>query len=409
MKKLLLVLSAILLFSTLTFLISASAISDDSASVQVTADEQTTDYEQILKEYNDKDKVNCTGFLFTDFGEYKGYEVCYGGYDLTQPWTPWARIGNYAFRLNTHINCDKQLLGLCLIKDGKVTRLEDAYISSVVDNDDMDKIINIIMSNEAYKRYFNIYDIFDIKVCTTDDYTIRYEGINDAPSQETAQKNLTIGEYNLYVLKYCDFVPNGSTKGLYVVDKEGKEIDFEKAYENGLLGTADEVVNMLNNNEFSQKDYWKIKKDEGTTSTVATTSPEIPTETVTMVPTEPNPTVPHSTTTTVKPVEKKKTNTVKVTVKNKTVKAKKLKNKKQTVKPLTIKNARGKVLVTLVRKGTSKKILSKITVSKNGAVTLKKGNYKKGTYKVQLRITAKGNSKYKSKIINKTVKVTLAA
>lgn len=48
----------------------------------------------------------------------------------------------------------------------------------------------------------------------------------------------------------------------------------------------------------------------------------------------------------------------------------------------------------------------KITVNKkNGAITYKKGSYKKGTYKVKLKVTAAGNSSYKSKTIVKTVKI----
>ena len=52
------------------------------------------------------------------------------------------------------------------------------------------------------------------------------------------------------------------------------------------------------------------------------------------------------------------------------------------------------------------KIYKKITVNKKtGAITFSKGKYAKKTYSIKLKITAKGNSEYKSKVITKTVKV----
>ncbi len=95
-------------------------------------------------------------------------------------------------------------------------------------------------------------------------------------------------------------------------------------------------------------------------------------------------------------VIQKKANTLNVTAKTKIVKAKKLKSKKQTVNSLTVKNAQGKVTFKLVKKGTSSKIYKKLSVNTKGKLTLKKGKYKKGTYKVKLKVTAAGNSNYKS-------------
>lgn len=101
-----------------------------------------------------------------------------------------------------------------------------------------------------------------------------------------------------------------------------------------------------------------------------------------------------------------KSNPMKVKASTKTIKAKKLKKKKQTVKPVKITGAKGAVTVTKVKKGTTSKIYKKITVNKKtGAITFKKGKYAKKTYKVKLKITAKGNSSYESKTITKTVKV----
>ena len=102
---------------------------------------------------------------------------------------------------------------------------------------------------------------------------------------------------------------------------------------------------------------------------------------------------------------KKKANTIKVTVKTKTLKAKKLKKKKQTVKAVTVKKAQGKVTYKIVKKGTNSKIYKKIKISKKGAVTFKKGKYAKKTYKIKLKITAAGNSKYNKKTVTKTIKV----
>jgi flagellar hook assembly protein FlgD len=48
----------------------------------------------------------------------------------------------------------------------------------------------------------------------------------------------------------------------------------------------------------------------------------------------------------------------------------------------------------------------KITVAKNGKVTVKKG-LKKGKYTVKIKVTAKGNSKYKSKYATVTSKIVV--
>ena len=107
------------------------------------------------------------------------------------------------------------------------------------------------------------------------------------------------------------------------------------------------------------------------------------------------------------PVQKtKKTNPIKVTVKTKTVKLKKLKNNNQKVKAITVKKAKGTVSYSLVKKGSTAKIFKLAKINKKGVITLKKlKKAKKGTYKLKVKITAKGNSEYKSKTINKVVKV----
>ena len=99
----------------------------------------------------------------------------------------------------------------------------------------------------------------------------------------------------------------------------------------------------------------------------------------------------------------KKSNPISVSAKAKTVSADKLKAKKVNIQPLTVKNAKGKVTYAKAKKGTSSKIFSKLTVNKtNGKITLKKGKYAKKTYTVSVKVSAAGDSDYKSGF--KTVK-----
>ena len=104
----------------------------------------------------------------------------------------------------------------------------------------------------------------------------------------------------------------------------------------------------------------------------------------------------------------KKQNPVKTIVKLKTTTAKKLKKTKVTLKPLTVKNPKGTVKIVKVKSGTASKIYNRISVNKkNGAIKLKKGKYKKGVYKIKLKISVKGNSKYKAKTLSKVVKIKI--
>ncbi len=95
----------------------------------------------------------------------------------------------------------------------------------------------------------------------------------------------------------------------------------------------------------------------------------------------------------------KKSNTIKAMAKTKTVKAKKVKSSKVKVKnTVTVKSAQGNV--------TYKKLSGSkhLTISKSGVVTVSKGT-KKGTYKMKVQVTAKGNSSYKKGSRTVTVKV----
>ncbi len=102
----------------------------------------------------------------------------------------------------------------------------------------------------------------------------------------------------------------------------------------------------------------------------------------------------------------KKANTVKVSAKTKSVKAKALKKKNVIVKKVfTVSKAQGTVTVAKVKKGSDSKLYKKVTVKKNGSVTIKKGKYAKKTYKIKIKVTAKGNANYKSKTVSKVLKI----
>ena len=97
----------------------------------------------------------------------------------------------------------------------------------------------------------------------------------------------------------------------------------------------------------------------------------------------------------------KKANTLTVKVKKPTVKYLKLNKKNQTIALknwATVTKAQGKVTY---KKSSGNK---KITVSKTGKITIKKG-LKKGTYKINVTVTATGNATYKSGSKTVTVKI----
>lgn len=105
-------------------------------------------------------------------------------------------------------------------------------------------------------------------------------------------------------------------------------------------------------------------------------------------------------------VAEKRENSVKITVKNTTIKAKKLKVKAQKIKPITIKNEQGKVSYKLAKSGISKKIRKLVKINSKGVITFNKWKKaEKGVYKFKVKITAKGNEKYKPKKVTKTVKI----
>ena len=91
------------------------------------------------------------------------------------------------------------------------------------------------------------------------------------------------------------------------------------------------------------------------------------------------------------------------------VKYKKLKTKTQKIivkKAFTVKNPKGKVTYK-IRK-YDRKAKKKITVSKTGKVTVKKGLKKGKTYKVKVKVSTEGNASYLSaeKTVTLKVKIT---
>lgn len=100
---------------------------------------------------------------------------------------------------------------------------------------------------------------------------------------------------------------------------------------------------------------------------------------------------------------KKKAQPMKVSAVTKSVKASKLKKAKVTVKKaITVKKNKGALSYKKVSGSKYLKISSK------GVITVKKGKYKKNTtLKIKVKVTAKGNSKYKKGSKTVTVKIKI--
>ena len=61
----------------------------------------------------------------------------------------------------------------------------------------------------------------------------------------------------------------------------------------------------------------------------------------------------------------------------------------------------------LSRSDAERCTLLKVTINKKGVITIKKGKYKKGTYKLKVKVTAKGSKNYEEKSITKTIKIKI--
>lgn len=107
-------------------------------------------------------------------------------------------------------------------------------------------------------------------------------------------------------------------------------------------------------------------------------------------------------------VAKRNPNPLTVVPVTKTLKASDLKKANKTFKAIKISKKEGPVTVKKIEEGSTASIYGKITVNeKNGQITLKKGNYKAGTYKLKLEVTAAGNKNYMPKTVTKTVKIVI--
>lgn len=92
--------------------------------------------------------------------------------------------------------------------------------------------------------------------------------------------------------------------------------------------------------------------------------------------------------------------TVKVTTI--TVKLTAVKKKAQSVKAITVSRAEGKVTYKLT--GVPKALGNLVKINSKGVITISKwAKAKKGNYRIIVKITAQGNSNYKSKSLTKTV------
>ncbi len=201
---------------------------------------------------------------------------------------------------------------------------------------------------------------------------------------------------------------------IYLSDKEGEivicnlndvEITDKVQYQEEVAVNAPEVTPTDDPSNPDDPTPEQPTDDPSVTPTNPTDAPVVtPTEAPVVTPTDAPAVTPTEAPKSASSV--KKANPIKVTAKTKAVKAKKLKAKKQTVKALKVKGAQGTVTFAKVKKGTTAKIYKKVSVNKkNGKITLKKGKYAKKTYKVKVKITAKGNSKYNAKSVTKVVKI----
>ena len=88
----------------------------------------------------------------------------------------------------------------------------------------------------------------------------------------------------------------------------------------------------------------------------------------------------------------------------KTIKKSAIKKKTRKIKAIRVRNAQGAVVYKVTK--VPKKLKKKIKINSKGIIIFKKWKkVKKGTYKIKVRITAAGNTYYKPKTINKTIKI----
>lgn len=356
-------------------------------------------------------------------GKVDGCYVVYAGRYMVSPAGYVETLGKYNFVNHNYVA--RYPLGLYIVKDDTAYSLKDAYDKTVIKNEsigDVARLVGeyvqvVICENSEYRDFsfscadavwgtFGVHDYYNIIGKTGESYIVyagNYE-VREANYIETLYGSLSgyefenpnqVGRYEL---------------GLYIVNKnkaytlkdayDKKIISFEelKAVADAILKAKVEIKVTFFLVEPTEP-YTGMDDNKVPTETIPVTEP-IPTETAsrTICPTRPD----------IGSEKQKKANPVKVTAKTKTVRLKKLKKTKQTVKPLNVRNAEGKVKITKLKKGSSAVIYKKIKVSaKTGAVTLAKGRYKRGAYKLRLKISVSGNKTYTGKTLRKTVKIKI--
>ncbi len=248
-----------------------------------------------------------------------------------------------------------QSAGLFIYKNGEIKLLKDAYADG--DVTDVERIISLI--NAADKSLG-----FEITEITQTDNT-------EPASTEATQPAST------------EVKPTESTPVTYNISKAKVSTIADKIYTGKAITPTVKVTyngKILSKN----KDYtlsYKNNKEVGTAAiTITGKGSYTGTKTVTF-----------------KIVKAANTMTVKATAK--TVKYSQLKKAKQTVSAITVKKAIGKVSY----KKTSGKSFFTVN-TKTGKITIKKGT-KKGAYTIKVKVTAAGNSNYKSASKTVTVKI----
>ncbi len=377
-------------------------------------DEGLKCYDAIKNSFGDHDYSKI-------LGKVDGCYVVYAGRYMVSPAGYVETLGKYNFVNHNYVaRCP---LGLYIVKDDTAYSLKDAYDKGVIKNEsigDVARLVGeyvqvVICENSEYRDFsfscadavwgtFGVHDYYNIIGKTGESYIVyagNYE-VREANYIETLYGSLSgyefenpnqVGRYEL---------------GLYIVNKN-KAYTLKDAYDKKIISfeelktVADAILKAKVEIKVTSfiveptEPYTGWDDNTAPTVTIPATEPSSP---YCIMPTKP---VKNDIT-----EENLKANPVKVRAKTKTVKAEKLKKASQTVKLLTVKNAKGKVKITKLKKGSSAAIYKKIKVkSKTGAATLLKGKYKRGTYKLRLKISVSGNKTYAGKTLRKTVKIKI--
>ena len=359
-----------------------------------------TEYEAQLAEANLK--------LLHDrayFGEFDGYNIYYVSTFGQHQMYYSESIGGYEFTVS-HMERISPL-GVFAVKGDSVYTFKDAYDKGVITN--IDAIAKIIAASGL------------IKVVNLDSQE-ELPSTGSVPTTTTATEpietyHIVAGDPGL-----CNGVtwdPSSEANKMTKIDDDTYEIIYEgvaagtydfKITTNGKWDEGD--YNLVGDAKFGGPNAEIIVAADNSTVKImfdGTKAIVYINGNLYTVPasTQPTPSVAQPTTTSTKPVvtkppvKVKKNNPISVTVKNKTIKSKSLKKKKAVVKAITVKKAQGKVTFSKIS-GNKKFTLNKST----GKIIIPKGT-KKGNYGIKIKVTAKGNSKYKSKTVIKKITIKI--